>query len=148
MTKKDKKSSNPKDALASDRLPIHLWPESATAFGCIALFNGMLKYGRANWRVKGVRPSVYIAACKRHLNDWFDGEDFDPEDGVHNLGAAIACLAIIIDAMCSGKLNDDRNIKTGAWRKSREMMEPSVLHLKKLHKGSNPKHFTIKDNHE
>ena len=142
---KDCKDTNPKDAIGSDKLPVHLWPQSATAFGCIGLLNGMLKYGRMNWRACGVRATIYIDACMRHIKDWADGEDYDPEDGVHNLSAALACLAIIVDAMCSDKLNDDRNINTGAWREARAQMEPMVKKLKALHKERDPKHYTIDD---
>ena len=92
------KPTNPKDAIGSNKLPLHLWPMSATAFGCIGLANGMLKYGRSNWREAGVRPSIYVDAAIRHLTDWFEGGEEDPDDGVHNLAGAIACVAILIDA--------------------------------------------------
>lgn len=137
------KQTNPKDALGSAKLPLHLWPMSATAFGCVSLANGMLKYGRANWREAGIRPSIYVDACQRHLTDWFEGQDADPEDGVHNLSAALACLAILVDAMVTGKLVDDRNYNGKGWREARAMMEPHVARLKQLHAGKTPKHFTI-----
>jgi hypothetical protein len=141
----DTKPTNPKDALGSDRLPVHLWPMSATAFGCIGLLNGAGKYGRANWREAGIRPSIYIDAAIRHLTDWFEGNDTDPADGVHNLAGALASIAIVVDAMCSGKLVDDRNYNGIGWRKAREMMEPHVARLKALHAGKTPKHYTISD---
>ena len=148
MTDDTLKPTNPKDAIGSDKLPLHLWPESATAFGCIGLANGMLKYGRANWREAGIRPSIYVDAAKRHLTDWFEGQDIDPEDGVHNLAAAIACLGILIDGLCTGNLNDDRNYNGKSWRVARAMMEPEVKRLKKFHEGRDPKHWTIADNPE
>lgn len=140
------KQTNPKDAVGSDKLPLHLWPESATAFGCIGLVNGMLKYGRSNWREAGIRPSIYVDALQRHVKDWFEGQDYDPEDGVHNLSGALACLAIIVDAMMTDKLVDDRNFNGQSWRKTRTMMEPHVKRLKELHAGRTPKHYTIADN--
>lgn len=141
------KPTNPKDAIGSTKLPVHLWPMSATAFGCIGLANGMLKYGRVNWRQAGVRPSIYVDAAMRHLTDWFEGNDCDPEDGVHNLAGALACLAILVDAMVTGKLVDDRNFNGQGWRVARAMMEPHVARLKALHAGKDPKHWTIADNH-
>jgi hypothetical protein len=39
----DTKSTNPKDAIGCDKLPVHLWPETATLMGCVALANGALK---------------------------------------------------------------------------------------------------------
>lgn len=64
----DVKPTNPKDLIGSGKLPLHLWPTTATAMGCIGLLEGMLKYGRSNWREAGVRASIYVDACKRHLD--------------------------------------------------------------------------------
>ena len=50
------KETNPKDAIGSQKLPLHLWPTTATAMGCLGLLDGALKYGRANWRVSGCAP--------------------------------------------------------------------------------------------
>jgi len=141
-----KLTNNPKDAIGSDKLPLYLWPESATAFGCIGLANGMLKYGRANWREAGIRPSIYVDAIRRHLTDWFEGQDYDPEDNVHNLAAVAACVAILIDALCTDNMNDDRNYNGKSWRVARDMMEPEIKRLKEFHTGREPKHWTIKDN--
>ena len=72
--------------------------------------------------------------------------DYDPDDGVHNLAGALACLAIVVDAMCSGTLNDDRNYNPGSsWRTARAMMEPMVEKLKALHSERHPKDWTIED---
>lgn len=136
--------TNPKDDLGSDRLPMHLWPQSATAFGAIALLNGALKYGRTNWRKSGVRPSIYVDAIQRHLTDWFEGNDYDPEDGVHNLGAVLACVAILVDAIVTGKLVDDRQYNGKGWRAARLAMEPNVKRLKDLHKDRKPTHYNIR----
>ncbi len=139
------KPTNPKDAIGSDKLPIHLWPMSATAFGCIGLANGATKYGRANWREAGVRPSIYVDAAIRHITDWFEGNDTDPEDGVHNLAGALACLGILVDALVTGKLNDDRNYNGIGWRVARSMMEPHVKRLKEMRADRSPKHYSIAD---
>ncbi len=138
------KPSNPKDAIGCDKLPIHLWPATATAMGSIGLLNGMLKYGRSNWRVTGVRASIYIDAAKRHLDAWFEGEECDLDDGVPHLSAALACLAIIVDADAAGMLNDDRCVK-GGYRKIVDQMTPFVSHLKAHHATKSPRHYTIAD---
>lgn len=139
------KSSNPKDICGSSKIPIHMWPNTATIMGCIAFLNGALKYGRANFRAVGVRASIYYDAAKRHLDAWFEGREFDPDDGVPDLGAALACIAIIVDARAAGKLNDDRNIE-GGYHKLLKELTPHVNRLKKLHQHRNPRHYTIKDN--
>lgn len=139
------KPTNPKDAIGSDKLPIHLWPSTATALGCVAMANGMLKYGRSNFRAIGVKSSIYIDAAKRHIDAWFEGEECDPDDGVPHLAAALACIAIIVDARAAGKLNDDRQV-SGGYRALVEELTPHIKRLKELHKDRAPKHYTKADN--
>lgn len=100
-------SSNPKDAAGRAKLPLHLWPPSATAYGCVGMLEGCTKYGRNNFRATRVAASVYYAAALRHLNAWYEGQDNTDEGGPH-LGNALACLAIIVDATVNGTLDDDR----------------------------------------
>lgn len=138
------KGTNPKDAVGSDKLPLHLWPTTATALGCLGLLDGMLKYGRSNFRAIGVRASIYYDACRRHLDAWFEGEDCDPDSGLPHLAHALACLAILVDAQAAGKLNDDRAIDA-KYREHVKQLTPHVARLKALHAGKNPKHYTIAD---
>jgi hypothetical protein len=146
LTSKPSNPTNPKDIVGSDKLPLHLWPETATALGCLALLDGALKYGRANFRAVGVRSSIYADAAKRHINFWFEGEDADPDSGLCHLAHALACLAIIVDARAADKLNDDRQI-AGGYRKLVNELTPHVKRLKELHKDRTPpKHYTIADN--
>jgi hypothetical protein len=51
---------------------------------------------------------VYVDAALRHLNAWFDGEQEASDSGVHHLGHARACMAILLDAEATGNLIDDR----------------------------------------
>jgi len=74
-----------------------------------AFEDGATKYGAANWREKGVATTVYVDAALRHIMQYFDGgQKLAADSGVHNLGHAMACLAIIIDAEQEGQLIDDR----------------------------------------
>lgn len=132
---------NPKDVIGSRKLPLHLWPTTATAAGCVALLNGALKYGRSNWRVVGVRASIYVDACQRHLAAWFEGEERD-EEGIPHLGAALACIAILVDCQAAGLLRDDRNTP-GGHKSLMEDLAPLVSHIQSLHDGKNPRHYTI-----
>lgn len=138
------KPSNPKDIIGSNKLPLHLWPNTATAMGSIGFLNGALKYGRANFRVVGVRASIYYDAAKRHLDAWFEGEECDPDDGVPHLSAALACIAIIVDAAAADKLTDDRNV-SGGYRELVDVLTLHVSRLKEIHKEKSPKHYTIED---
>lgn len=138
------KPTNPKDAIGSSKMPLHLWPETATILGALGLLDGALKYGRSNWRVAGVRASIYYDAARRHLNAWFEGEEVDPDSGVPHIGHALACLAIISDAQAAGKLVDDRPIPAG-YRAQIDAMTAHVARLKELRADCEPYHFTIAD---
>jgi hypothetical protein len=106
---RDTKPTNPKDEIASaSKVPLHLWPQSATIHGALALLAGRQKYGRSNWREAGVRATIYKDALDRHMGLWFEGEDNDDETGLSHLGHALACIAILVDARESGKFVDDR----------------------------------------
>lgn len=134
---------NPKDVIGSGKLPLHLWPTSATAMGCVALLNGALKYGRSNWRKIGVRASIYVDACQRHLSAWFEGEECD-EEGVPHLASALACLAILVDCDAAGLLRDDRQYP-GGHRDLMKSLTPHVSRLREMHASRDPRHFTIGD---
>lgn len=147
-------AENPKDAAGRAKLPLHLWPASATAYGSIGLLEGQLKYGRLNWRATEVAASVYVAAALRHINAWMEGEENSVEVigdemvelGPH-LGNALACLAILVDAMTQGKLVDDRNYTQSQFAYSAlatEMTKASVR-LKKTYGERNPKHWDKRD---
>ena len=140
------KASNPKDAVGSDKIPFHLWPETATVYGALGLLDGMLKYGRANWREVGVRASIYYDALRRHLNKWFEGEYTDPDSGLPHFCHMLACIAILIDADAAGKLIDDRQYHANdGYLQVMKEMTPHVKRLKELHANKDPKHYTIAD---
>ncbi len=138
------KFTNPKDAIGSDKIPLHLWPPSATALGSIGFLDGALKYGRSNWRPTGARATVYVGAALRHLQAWYEGEDNASDSGIPHLGHALACLAIIVDAQAAGKLVDDRQYP-GGYAALIEQLTPHVARLKETHRLKAPKHYTIAD---
>lgn len=141
------KDSNPKDIIGSDKLPLHLWPETATILGSLALLDGALKYGRSNFRAVGVKFSIYHDAAKRHLNALFEGQDLDPDSGLPHTAHVLACMAILIDAKAHGKLTDDRQYhESDGYLKLVGEMTPHVKRLKEKHADKSPKHYTIGDN--
>lgn len=101
-------STNPKDKIGRTKPPLHLIPPAAEVQEAVVMGLGASKYGPFNWRDHSVAASVYIAAAKRHVSQWFDGQDIDPESGVSHLAHARACLGILLDAEATGKLVDDR----------------------------------------
>lgn len=144
MKDKTMKGTNPKDAIGSMKIPVHLWPTTATIMGAMGFLDGALKYGRTNYRAEGVRASIYYDAVMRHVMAWFEGEDIDPDSGLPHMAHALACLAILVDADAAGKLNDDRMFP-GGFREFITKLTSHVSRLKELHKEKNPKHFNIQD---
>lgn len=138
----DDKPSNPKDSIATNKVPLGLFPPVAIAYGAIGMLEGKLKYGEANFRAVGVRASIYIDAAIRHLESWRDGENLTQDSGCDHLGNALACIAIILDARSIGKLVDDRQIP-GNLPQTLKDLEEKVAHLRKLYEDRNPTHYTL-----
>ncbi len=113
LKKIDRKDTNPKDAVG-----IRKWRVFTTVpFTIIwelgvAMMEGARKYGRHNYRVAGVRGSVYIDAAMGHLTQWWEGEDNDLDTGLSHITKAMASLCVLRDAMIQGKFVDDRPPKT------------------------------------
>ncbi|RLS53454.1 MAG: hypothetical protein DWH91_14435 [Planctomycetota bacterium] len=101
-------TENPKDRIGDTKPPLHLIPPSAEILEAVVMGLGARKYGPYNWRTAQIRATVYIAAAKRHLAQWLDGQDDDAESGVSHLAHARACLGILLDAQSLHCLNDDR----------------------------------------
>jgi hypothetical protein len=141
----DTKATNPKDALGSRRLPLELIPFPALAHESLALLDGKGKYGAANYRAEGVRASVYVAAALRHVQRYNNGEELDPKSGVHNLGCARACLAILLDAIECGVLVDDRPPAQPNLEAFQDRMNDEASRIVDMHAGKNPRHYTIAD---
>jgi hypothetical protein len=104
------KSTNPKKAMGMAKPPVHLIPGSALIALSIPFKDGAEKYGAFNWRDDPVDVSTYVAAAKRHLDLYFNGQDVvsDSKGKALNLAAVMACCAILIDAEAQGTLIDDR----------------------------------------
>ena len=61
------KDTNPKDAIGVKKLAYSMLPWRALTGVALAMQEGALKYRRHNYRVAGVRASVYFDACLRHV---------------------------------------------------------------------------------
>lgn len=99
---------NPKTRLGMAKVPLALIPGPALVHMGEAFRDGAVKYGPANWRDEPVTTSTYVNAALRHILSYYDGETNAEDSGVHHLGHALGCLAIILDAEEQGTLNDDR----------------------------------------
>lgn len=102
------KDNNPKTLVGASKVPLHLVPPSAKHFLAEALGDGARKYGPYNWRDSKISISTYKAAMERHMDAFWDGEDYAADSGVHHVAHAMACCALILDAMSIDMLVDDR----------------------------------------
>lgn len=102
------KGENPKDRSGARKPPLPLIPPAAEIAEAMVMASGAKKYGPFNWRSLNVRATEYIAAAKRHLAQWLDGQDDDPESGISHLAHARATLGILLDAITTGNAIDDR----------------------------------------
>ena len=100
--------ANPKDRVGVRKAPMSNVPATVLAELGVAMLEGAMKYGTANWRTAGVRTSVYYDATLRHLFAWWDGEDIDPDSGLSHVIKAIASLTVLRDAMLQDMVTDDR----------------------------------------
>jgi len=108
MNSPQKKETNPKDALGCKKPPLSTLPVGPLFEAAAGMLEGACKYGRHNYRDSGVRVSVYYDAALRHLMAWWEGEDIDPDSGLHHVSKAIASLLVLRDAQMNGMVSDDR----------------------------------------
>lgn len=141
LESEDAKPTNPKDAAATDRVPLGLLSPIAKAHWALAQHCGRAKYGAWNWREAGVRASVYIDAIGRHTDGYLSGETYDPADGTHHLGNIMACCAILLEAEAAGKLTDDRPPALDM-RPTYAEVQRRMADLTTKYADRNPKHWT------
>lgn len=105
------KPTNPKDLVGQKKVNFSTlsWPVIAEM--AVGMHEGARKYGRHNYREKGVCASTYFDACLRHLVDWFEGKDIDSASGLHHITKLMTSAMVLRDAMLNEKLTDDRPIK-------------------------------------
>lgn len=102
------KPTNPKDMMGVMKAPMSTVSAPVMAEVGVAMLEGALKYGRHNYRAVGVRASVYYDATMRHLMDWWEGQDIDPDSGMSHITKAITSLVVLRDSMIQGNWSDDR----------------------------------------
>jgi 5'(3')-deoxyribonucleotidase len=100
--------ANPKDIEGRKKAALRLVPSALSIHVANVMKLGADKYGEYNWRTKPVKRTVYLEAAMRHILAAMDGADIDPESGSPHESHAAACMGIILDAMATGNLIDDR----------------------------------------
>jgi hypothetical protein len=91
------KDTNPKDSVGCTKPPLHCIPAHVLFEVGMGMFEGGWKYREANYRVIGVRASIYYDAAMRHLMAWWEGEDIDPASKIHHISKVMSCLAVLRD---------------------------------------------------
>lgn len=102
------KPTNPKDMIGASKPPQAVVSQLVLMELGVAMLEGTCKYGRHNYRVAGVRASIYYDAARRHLDYWWEGEDIDPDSELSHVTKAIASLVVLRDSMLLEKFTDDR----------------------------------------
>ncbi len=93
-----------KDKPRTDLLPTLPLLKTAEIFGY-----GAKKYSDYNYRRgKGLKYSRMYGAELRHLFEWWNGRDKDPESGENPIYHAICELLMLADCIERGKGIDDR----------------------------------------
>lgn len=138
----DVKLSNPKDMVGIRKAGLSVVPMNVIAEVGIGMLEGASKYGRHNYRAVGVRASVYFDSTMRHLIDWWEGVDIDPDSGMHHISKAITSLVVLRDAMMQGMCADDRPPRSAPFYGD---LNASAAKIIDKYADKNPRHYTIAD---
>ena len=136
------KPTNPKDVVGVRKAPMSTVSGPVMAELGVAMLEGACKYGRHNYRVAGVRGSVYYDALWRHVNGWWEGQDIDPDSGMHHITKAIATLVVLRDAMIHDKFEDDRPPRSPEFYLELNRLAGEIIDR---HADKSPRHYTIED---
>ena len=100
---------DPKGSAGDKKTPMQFLPLSALDQVSHVMKLGAKKYGFRNWVTSdGVEINTYKGAILRHLMQYCDGEDVDPESGQSHIAHIAASCLIILDAEAHDKLIDNR----------------------------------------
>lgn len=118
--------TNPKDLIGAKKVSLSKLPAVAIVHAAHAMMNGAEKFGSYNWREKKVQAEIYIDAALRHITAWNEREECASDSGVHHLGHAMACLAILLDAQETGNLVDNRPLASDAYPKALARLNEAI----------------------
>jgi hypothetical protein len=88
--------------------PMSLLPFIALKETSHVLAFGKDKYGAHSWRHNTREWSRMTDALLRHIGDWLEGEDNDPETGRSHLAHAACCVLFLLTYVLTGIGKDDR----------------------------------------
>lgn len=79
----------------SGKLRMDLLPPDVEAAWAEVLTKGAEKYEPRNWEL-GINFSRVYAAARRHLKDFWAGDDYDEETGLLHLAHALCCISFLL----------------------------------------------------
>lgn len=88
--------------IRTDLLPVYPLLQVA-----MVLTFGAIKYGDRNWE-QGIAFGRMYGAALRHLFAWWNGEDLDPESGLHHLAHAACTILMALQYTLANREYDDR----------------------------------------
>ena len=80
-----------------NKLRYDLIPPHAQKAMVEVLTFGAQKYAPDNWQLVPDAKRRYFAALERHVWAWKEGEQLDPESGIHHLAHAMCCLMFLFE---------------------------------------------------
>lgn len=133
------KESNPKDIIGTRKAPMSTVSAAVMAEVGLGMLEGAAKYGRHNYRIVGIKASVYYDSTMRHILSWWEGQDIDADSGLNHVTKAICSLVVLRDAMISGKMSDDRPPSVGEFYTELNKKAAAILDK---YADRNPQHYT------
>lgn len=133
---------NPKEAFGTLKIPASGVSQLVMAEISVAMLEGVLKYGRHNYRKTKVKTSVYYDATRRHLDAFWEGEDIDKLSNLSHITKAITSLVVLRDAMLTGTAVDDRPPKLENLEAFYADLNEKCAELIKKFGHIKPKHYT------
>lgn len=122
---------NPKQVYGDKKPALAQLPLAGMVAQSLSHMDGDYKYTFRNWRDDPVEAITYVNAAIRHLMLWAEGEELTRDSQIPNLGAVMACCAILLDAQVNGTLIDNRSHSAAAADYMHDA-EAMVAYLKKL----------------
>jgi Domain of unknown function (DUF5664) len=90
-----------------NKLWLSIVPTSISRYIAAVMEFGAKKYAKHNWR-RGFEWTSILNSLERHLTAWKDGEDHDPESGLHHLAHVATNVSFLIEHIEQGLGIDDR----------------------------------------
>ena len=105
------RNSKEVEAEKEGKVPLDLLEPAADREIALAMAFGAAKYGIRNYVETPINARVYVAAIRRHVAAWLEGEEVAEDSGVHHLAHIGANVHVAMAAMKAGTFVDDRTPK-------------------------------------